>query len=142
MTMNTDSEKLAQIAAIVQGVSLSALAAPRLAYETPMLEESQVTVDGKTINRDGSVWAVDDGRWSGQKGAPKQIRYGYHSEAKDPAMWAKIKAVLGPEGFARWDKRRDPWDLYVFDPHEYLDSGVANMITLSGMLNAYGRRVQ
>jgi hypothetical protein len=129
------SAKLDSAAAVVP-------AASRPAYETPVLDVSQVVVDGKTINRDGSVWDVDDGRWSGQKGVPKMVRYGYHSEAKDPVLWAKIKATLGPEAFARWDKRRDPWALYVFDPREYLDSGVANMITLSQLLNAYGRKVQ
>lgn len=129
---------------LLRGASSTLPVQPQLtpAYETPPLDVSQVVVDGKTINRDGSVWDVDDGRWSGQKGKPRPIRYGYHSEAKDPVLWAKIKATLGPEAFARWEKRRDPWALYVFDPHEYLDSGVANMITLSQMLNAYGRKVQ
>lgn len=137
------AEILKQIAAIKNDAATKEVASPYApAYETPMLDESQVVVDGKTINRDGSVWDVDDGRWSGQKGKPKRTRYGYHSEAKDPVLWAKIKATLGPEAFARWDKRRDPWALYVFDPHEYLDSGVANMVTLSMMLNAYGRKVQ
>lgn len=131
------SEIAQQIAVIKQGVKPDGPA-----YETPQLDVSQVVPDGKTINKDGSVWAVDDGRWSGQKGAPMCVRYGYHSEAKNPALWAKIRATLGEEAFARWDKRRDPWALYVADVGPYLDSGAANMITLSQFLNPYGRFVQ
>lgn len=112
------------------------------AYETPPLDVSQVVVDGKTVNRDGSVWDVDDGRWSGARGAPIKTSYGYHSEAKDPMLWTKIRGCLGEEAFARWDKRRDPWALYKADPGPYLDSGASNMITLSYLLLPYGRKVQ
>ncbi|MDQ5980473.1 MAG: hypothetical protein QG602_3450 [Verrucomicrobiota bacterium] len=134
------AEILKQIAAIKDAPPPAA--APKFAYETPVLDVSQVVPDGKTVNRDGSVWAVDDGRWSGKKGAPVMVSYGYHSEAKDPALWAKIKATLGPEAFARWEKRRDPWALYKVDLREYLSSGAENMITLSYFLNSYGRLVQ
>lgn len=141
-TLETLEAQLAEILKQIAAIKEAPSAAARPAYETPPLDVSQVVPDGKTVNRDGSVWAVDDGRWSGQKGAPICVSYGYHSEAKNPALWAKIKATLGSEAFARWEKRRDPWALYKADPGSYIDSGAANMITLSYLLNPYGRLVQ
>ena len=97
---------------------------PAPAYENPPIAAEEAVVDGKTVNRDGSIWDFD---WSTNK--PQPMVYGYFSEAKDPATYAAIVAKFGGV-FLEWHAKKNPWTIYAGDPKAYMDTGAANWITL------------
>ena len=97
---------------------------PAPAYENPPIAAEEAVVDGKTVNRDGSIWDFD---WSTNK--PQPMVYGYFSEAKDPATYAAIVEKFGDK-FLEWHAGKNPWTIYAGDPKAYMDTGAANWVTL------------
>lgn len=64
--------------------------------DVPELTAAQIdpaTMDGVTIQRDGSTWTLDATRGN----APLGLIYGYISPAKDAALWGRMVAVMGDE---------------------------------------------
>lgn len=134
-------QKLAQIRAILDGVdTVSAVKVPLKAYDTPELSVDDVICDGKTFNRDGSVWATSKGA-NGPPGTKFQVIYGYISPLKNPELWKKIKDTLG-SNFDAWDKARDPWAIYKVDLRALFFSGQANALNVSWLLSTDSRYEQ
>ncbi len=121
-----DTEKLNQIRAILGGHSGAA-------YETPELFAVQIPrelMDGTTILADGSTWTIGVGT-----GEPEQVVYGHVNQAKDPAMWEAMRAVMGDEMLERTFAGVDPWTRYRANPRGILTSGQPNAVTLAGLFN-------
>lgn len=83
--------------------------------ELMLSEIDPATIDGQTIQADGSTWAYD-------QGVAKGMIYGYISPEKDPAQWdrmvtafggneAHLRATLGidHEPYLRWKVKPDAW---------------------------------
>lgn len=72
---------------------------PRSLLEPPHVPELSLadidpaTIDSKTVQLDGSTWAIQPAQ-HGRAGGPEQVMYGYISEHKDPALWARMVEVF------------------------------------------------
>lgn len=82
-------EKLdAILAALTLPETPSAGIQPPDVPELTLTQIDPATIDGVTIQRDGSTWTLDQGR-------PVGLVYGYISPAKAPAMWGRMVAAFG-----------------------------------------------
>ena len=114
------------------------------AYENPPITVEQATIDGKTFNRDGSVWTYDEtGRFGGQAGVkfPVCTSYGYFSKEKDPELHAKLLELFG-QYYLDWYEARDPWAIYKASVREMAFNGTLNWINFSWLMQPYTRFVQ
>lgn len=74
------------------------------------------TIDGETIQIDGSTWTYD-------QGVPKGVIYGYISPEKDPALWDQLVAAFnGDEAHlvASLGIAFEPYLRFKVDPDAYL----------------------
>lgn len=136
-----DEDKLRRIAEIINEGEPASPAFRLYAYDLPPLPADQVVADGKTINKDGSIWITSKGE-SGPVGTRVRTMYGYLSPLKNPELWAALRTVMGDEAFERWSASRDPWAIYRADLHAIVFSGEANALNVSFLLSTGARFAQ
>lgn len=104
-------------------------------WEVPELGAHEITpetMDGVTIQRDGSVWGRNI-----HSGAPEGLMYGYISKAKNPAMWSRMVAVFGGDE-ARLQSIIDSNGVsarYKLHPEAVLHQGANSFFLLSSLLS-------
>lgn len=109
--------------------------ANRPAWMNPPLPVEQVTIDGKTVNPDGSIWSMN------LQKQPEKLAYGYFSAEKDPDLHAKLLALFG-KSYLDWYEARDPWAIYKVEIKELVDKGAVNWLTFSWNMQPFSRFVQ
>lgn len=102
-------------------------AAPK-AYDGPVLTAGEVVADGKTVNKDGSVWVVPSTGPSA--GAAEQLYFGYISPVKTPEIWAFARAHLAQPQFDAWEQgwKSNPYGIYRADIREQINNNSANFM--------------
>lgn len=124
------------INAKLDGISVgSAAVAPPDVPELPLSAIDPATIDHKTVQRDGSTWAMQPAH-AGMQGGPVQVIYGYISKAKNPAMWSRMVAAFGGDE-ARLQAILDAngkFARYVTHPDAILFQGPASFNLLSMLL--------
>ncbi len=103
------------------------------AYDRPVLDVKDVTVDGVTVNQDGSIWAMSAGFSPGGSSVqvPKQMAFGYISPKKTPEIWQFLERNMTPEAFAAWKAEWEahPYSIYGADLRGMIANGSLNIIT-------------
>ena len=106
-------------------------------YELPEIPASSIdpaTADGKTVQKDGSVWWTSTGEY-GPAGSIHQEMYGYISKAKAPAMWDRMVKALGEERLVASLSLGGPWARYKTNPDTILLTGMGDALNLSFLLS-------
>lgn len=93
-------------------------------------EIDPATADGKFVQSDGSVWGKNP-----STGRLEQLQYGYITRQKDPAMYDRMAALMGPERLAAVLAQNGPRARYKVHPNTVLSSGDPNTINLAYVLN-------
>jgi len=92
----TEAQIISLLNAILAKLAPSSIGAGVEPPNVPELAAAQIdpaTMDGVTIQRDGSTWTLDATRGN----VPLGLIYGYISPAKDPALWGRMVGVMGDE---------------------------------------------
>lgn len=96
-----------------------------LPQDTPELPAPTTETEFGTIRADGSTWTKDN------SGKPMQLIYGYISERKDPAMFARMAALMGEDRLRNTLAQNGALARYKTHPNAVLFSGDPNALNLS-----------
>lgn len=116
---------------------------PRFAYDLPEVTPTDVgfVADGKTRNRDGSLWLMQATGAFSPGGDPVKVPtrqgFGYISPIKTPWIWEAGKKMFGPDEFATWDRqwRDNPYAVYDGgDVKDLIDRGAMNFLLFNNLL--------
>lgn len=117
VTLDSLNQKLdAVLAKLPQASVIDHSGEPYHHRQLMLAEIDPATIDGVTVQKDGSTWVMDDG-------VPKGLIYGYISPEKDPAMWDRLVTAFGGNEehlVATLGIAFEPYLRFKVDPDAYL----------------------